>query len=177
LLFPTLPPSIEDIYDEHVWHVYAFFAYRVGSRDDAEDLTQMTFERATRALGRYDSKRASILTWLIAIARNLLVDHYRRGTARAQTRPLEDADLNRPDLLAADASVKALGLAPELANALSALSDRDREVVALRYGADLSGPEIAVLTKLSLANVQQILSRALRRMRVLIEEQRALSAD
>jgi DNA-directed RNA polymerase specialized sigma24 family protein len=50
------------------------------------------------------------------------------------------------------------------------LSDRDRELVALRYGGDLTGPEIASLTGLSLANVQQILSRSLRRLRALLDQ-------
>ena len=36
-------------YDEQIWNVYGFFAYRVSCRADAEDLTQRTFERALRA--------------------------------------------------------------------------------------------------------------------------------
>jgi DNA-directed RNA polymerase specialized sigma24 family protein len=58
---------------------------------------------------------------------------------------------------------------PELAQALLQLSERDREVIALRFGGDLAGPEIASLLGLSLANVQQILSRSLRKLRALIE--------
>ena len=58
-----------------------------------------------------------------------------------------------------------LGLSPELAAALDALPQRDREVIALRFGGELNGPEIAELLGLSLANVQQILSRSLRRLR------------
>jgi RNA polymerase sigma factor (sigma-70 family) len=58
-----------------------------------------------------------------------------------------------------------LGLEPDLATALSTLAQRDREILALRYGADLTGPEIAEATGLTLANVQQILSRSLRRLR------------
>ena len=54
---------------------------------------------------------------------------------------------------------------PELVEAMAALSDRDREVIALRFGGDLTGPEIAAMLGLSLANVQQILSRSLRRLR------------
>ena len=49
--------------------------------------------------------------------------------------------------------------------ALATLSQRDREIIALRFGGDLTGPEIAELLGLSLANVQQILSRSLRRLR------------
>jgi RNA polymerase sigma factor (sigma-70 family) len=55
--------------------LHAFFAYRLGSRADAEDLTQETLERAFRAWARYDPARASARTWLLAIARNLLIDH------------------------------------------------------------------------------------------------------
>jgi DNA-directed RNA polymerase specialized sigma24 family protein len=38
-----------ELYDEHVWRVYGFFGYRVASREEAEDLTQLTFERARKA--------------------------------------------------------------------------------------------------------------------------------
>ena len=63
------------VYEENVWRVYGFLAYRVRSRDLAEDLTQTTFERALRAWPRFDPRRASEATWLLAIARNLLIDH------------------------------------------------------------------------------------------------------
>ena len=65
------------LYDEHIWTVYGFFGYRLGSREDAEDLTQQTFERALKAWGRFDERRAGPATWLLAIARNLLIDHHR----------------------------------------------------------------------------------------------------
>ncbi len=62
-----------------------------------------------------------------------------------------------------------LGVSPELERALGVLGERDRELIALRYGGDLTGAEIAEVTGLSLANVQQILSRSLRRMREELE--------
>jgi RNA polymerase sigma-70 factor (ECF subfamily) len=90
---------------------------------------------------------------LLAIAHNLLIDHYR---AARPTEPLElEAAQDPPEL----------GLDPRLQAALETLEDRDREIIALRFGADLTGAEIAALTGLTLANVQQILSRALRKLR------------
>ncbi|MGI9183632.1 MAG: RNA polymerase sigma factor [Solirubrobacteraceae bacterium] len=59
------------VYRDHVWRIYGFVAYRVRDRQLAEDLTQATFERALRAWGRFDPRRASESTWLMAIARNL----------------------------------------------------------------------------------------------------------
>jgi RNA polymerase sigma-70 factor (ECF subfamily) len=151
--------NFSDVAEEHLGDVYAFFAYRVGSAADAEDLTQATFERAWRAWGRYDPLRASARTWLLAIARNLLVDHYRSDATRRE-QPLE-AD---PAIEAASADAD-LGLEPALEAALVVLGDREREIIALRFGADLPASEIATLTGLTLANVQQILSRSLRRLR------------
>ena len=59
-----------------------------------------------------------------------------------------------------------LGVDSQLAAALVRLPRREREIIALQLGADLTGPEVAMLTGLSLANVQQILSRSLRRLGV-----------
>jgi RNA polymerase sigma-70 factor (ECF subfamily) len=160
-------PSYLDAYENNVFEIYGFFAYRTGSRADAEDLTQATFERAYAAWSRYDPARASTRTWLAAIAHNLLIDHHRRAPATSET-PLEtdpglEAPEDRPDL----------GLDPALARALDLLADREREILALRFGADLSGPEIAKVTELSVANVQQILSRTLRSLRAALEKESA----
>jgi DNA-directed RNA polymerase specialized sigma24 family protein len=58
----------------------------------------------------------------------------------------------------------------EIVDALSQPGDRDREVLALRFGGDLSRPEIAPLLAPTLANVQQIVSRLLRKLRPLLDE-------
>jgi len=154
-------------YDEHVWHVYGYFAYRLPSRDDAEDLTQLTFERALKAWDRFDARRASVATWLLAIARNLLVDHYRRDRSHRHE-PLGDAE-GEATLVHGEDDPHTLGISPELAAGLERLGQREREVIALRFGGDLTGPEIAELTGLSIVNVQQILSRSLRRLRAELE--------
>jgi RNA polymerase sigma factor (sigma-70 family) len=151
------------VYDEHVWRVYGFLAYRLRDRDAAEDLTQATFERALRAWGRFDPDRASERTWLLAIARNLLIDHHRRDRSD-RFEPIDERVLP-----AVPGPEQRLTAAPELVEALATLGDRDREVLALRFGGDLTGPEIASILGLSLANVQQILSRSLRKLRILLE--------
>jgi RNA polymerase sigma-70 factor (ECF subfamily) len=162
---PLKQPDFAHVYDEHIWDVYGYLAYRLGSREEAEDLTQSTFERGLRAWSRYDPTRASAKTWLLTIAHNLLVDHYR---ASRQTDPLAD-DHGEQSGPAHPGPEYDLGLSPELADALLTLTQRDREVIALRFGGDLNGPEIAELLGLSLANVQQILSRSLRRLRTVLE--------
>lgn len=155
-----VPPDFTDAFDEHVWQIYGFLAYRLGDRADAEDLTQATFERALRSWGRFDPARGRMSTWLLAIAANVLVDHHRAGGRRPDTL----AGTPPPDRATAGPEAS-LGLDPELQAALERLGDREREVIALRFGGDLTGRQIAELTGLSLGNVQQVLSRALRTLR------------
>jgi RNA polymerase sigma factor (sigma-70 family) len=156
--------DFEQIYNEHVWRLYGFFAYRLTSRFDAEDLTQQTFERALRAWPRFDPERASPGTWLITIARNLLIDHSRRDRSELHG-PLDSETLMESVHIDPD-----IGLEPDLAQALEALGEREREVIALRFGGELSGREIAEELDISLANAQQILSRSLRRLRGLLDQ-------
>ena len=164
------------VYEEHVWRVYGFLAYRLRDPSLAEDLTQTTFERALRAWSRFDPGRGSETSWLLAIARNALIDHHRR-------RHHERRDHGEPGEAGYSAAATVPGPeqrlegSSELLAALAGLTGREREVIALRYGGDLSGPEIATLVGLSLANVQQILSRSLRKLRIRLEaEERPQSA-
>lgn len=156
-------PDFVQVYERHVWHVYGFLAYRVREREVVEDLTQATFERALRAWPRFDRRRGSEVAWLLTIARNLLIDHHRRDRS-ARVEPIQERGL--PPV--AGPEDDAVG-SPAVADALTRLDERDREVLALRFGADLNGPEIAELLGLSVANVHQIMSRSLRKLRSLLE--------
>jgi RNA polymerase sigma factor (sigma-70 family) len=149
-------------YDEYAPSVYAFFGYRVRSRSEAEDLTQATFERALRSWRSFEPDRGSERTWLMTIAWNLLIDHYRKDRPSASLVGFDPPD-NRASSVV-DELVSA-----ELASALDSLGDREREVLALRFGGDLKGPEIARVTGLSISNVHQILSRTLRKLRARLE--------
>jgi RNA polymerase sigma factor (sigma-70 family) len=160
------------VYEDHVWRVYGFLAYRVSDRETAEDLTQLTFERALRAWPRYDPRRSSPATWLLSIARHALIDHQRRPGAVL-------TELDERVLPATPGPEERLAGSAELIDALAALDDREREVLALRYGGDLSGHDIAALLGLTPGNVHQISSRALARLRTMLgdrQRERLLAA-
>ncbi len=160
--------ELRRVYRDHVDAVFGFFAYSLG-RQAAEDLTATTFERVIRHWGRYDSKRASERTWILVIARNTLIDHYRRQSHR-QAASLDEHPLLMDSLVEQDDPL-ARSLADDaFAQRLSSLKDREREVLALRFGGDLSGAEIATALELSEANVHQIISRSLKKLRALEDE-------
>jgi RNA polymerase sigma-70 factor (ECF subfamily) len=169
-----LRPDFLDAYQEHVWHVYGYLAFRLRSQADAEDLTQLTFERAFKAWDSYDERKGTLRTWLITIARNTLIDHRRRGDSRPQAAAIR-GELAETDAGVEEGPEQSLGIDPALAAALERLSRRERSVVALRFGADLPTREIAEVLDLSVAHVQQIMSRALRRLRTLLDADLATS--
>lgn len=151
------------MYRDHLDAVFAFFAYSLG-RQAAEDLTATTFERVIRHWSRYDAGRASERTWILAIARNTLIDHYRRQSHR-QTTSLDEHPVLLDTLAEQDDPLARMLSGDAFAGWLDGLKPREREILAMRYGADLSGAEIAALTDLTEANVHQIISRTLRRLR------------
>jgi RNA polymerase sigma factor (sigma-70 family) len=154
--------DLRQVYRDHVGAVFAFFAYSV-SRHAAEDLTSATFERVIRSWRSYDASKAGVRTWILAIARNQLTDHYRRSSHR-DARSL-DAEPALLEALTATDVVDEVAERDAFRALLEGSQPREREVLALRYGADLSANEVAELLGLSSANVHQIASRGLRRLR------------
>jgi RNA polymerase sigma factor (sigma-70 family) len=155
--------EFEELFDEHAPGLLAFLVYRTGDRTLAEDVLADTFERALRARRRFDPRRASRKTWLYSIALNRLRDQLRRREAEA--RALQRVATPEPE----DTALADLERRDELAAALARLSPEEREAVALRYGADLTVPEIARLTGESLSTAEGRVYRGLRKLRDLLE--------
>ena len=151
-----------DIYRDNVHGVYAFFAYAV-SHETAEDLTATTFERVVKSWNRFDPDYATPRTWIMAIARNILADHFRRQSHRNAVSLDEHPALAASLASSDDPAAECLSLA-SARDWLARLEPREREVLALRFGADLPAADIARCLDLSEANVHQISSRALRRL-------------
>lgn len=159
--------DFERLYEEHAPRIYAFFAYRVPDASTAEDLTAETFERAFRARRRYDPERATQSTWLYAIALNRLRDHGRRRTSEGRANQRVAAEPAPAEADAADG----VSDRDEVHRALRTLSTDEQETIALRFGADLTAPQIAAATGESLTTVEGRLYRALRKLRERLESE------
>ena len=150
----------ERLFAEHAEPLLAFLVYRTGDRALSEDLVADTFERALRARKRFDRRRASEKTWLYTIALNLLRDRARR--AAIERRVLAAAPAREA---AESVEFEAVAERDVVQRALERLTPEERDAIALRYGGDLTVPEIAKLTKESLTTVEGRVYRALRKMR------------
>lgn len=143
--------------------VSRFVARRVRARADAEDLTARVFVAFVERLRDYDRGRGSVRGWLLAIARNAIIDHFRRVRPTATPGELLDA-------LPCDAAGPLDGLLErerldQLAAIVRGLDPEARELLALRFADGLRHREVAAILGLQEAAVKQRVSRILRDLR------------
>jgi RNA polymerase sigma-70 factor (ECF subfamily) len=153
--------DFERLYEAHARQLLAFLIFRTGDRALADDLLADTFERVLRTKRRFDPTRGSEKTWLYAIALNCLRDHARRqavekraleriGGPAEEWQPVDTDTVHDRDLVR---------------RSLEILSDDERLVVSLRFGADLTMPEIAKVIREPLTTVEGRVYRALGKLR------------
>jgi RNA polymerase sigma-70 factor (ECF subfamily) len=162
LLATSAPSAVdwEDVYRQELPRVYGYLRWRVRDRATAEDLTSLVFEKAWRARGRYRQERASVSTWLLTIARNAATDHFRRAGPELR---LPEGSL-RQDATPETAALRAEQLR-RLRTLVAELPPRERELLALKYGAGATNRAIAGLSGLSESNVGTILHRTVLSLR------------
>ena len=150
------------LFDHYHLPVYRYIASRVHRPADAEDLTQLVFVKALEALPRYEARGIPFGGWLFRLARNAVIDHVRThrdhvGLESASERPGGDAG---PDEIVAVRQAF-----DEVAAALEALTDEQREVIALRFFAGLSAREAAAVMGKQEGTVRGLQFRAIAAMR------------
>lgn len=154
-------PDWEAVYADQLPRVYNFLRYRLGNETLAQDLTSRTFEKAWRDRHRYRRDLAKFSTWLLQIARNVLVDYYR---TRHEHAPLEAAEGVPADGTPEEEAVIRSNF-ERLSVLTGQLADRERELLALKYGAGATNRAISEVTGLSESNVGTILHRAVQILR------------
>jgi RNA polymerase sigma-70 factor (ECF subfamily) len=133
----------------------------LGSHTDVEDLTSRTFEKAWRSRAQYRRDLAEVSTWIYKIAQNVAVDHLR---ARRDHVPVDEAFQLATDGTPEKDAEHGSNLT-RLAALTKDLSDRDRDLLALKYGAAANNREISKLTGLSESNVGTLLHRLVQTLR------------
>lgn len=158
------------LYSHYFARVFNYVTYRVRDLQTADDLTAQIFERVLGRFYQYDSSRGAFGAWLFAIARGVVIDHLRAQRRRRWLSfdRLHAHASNTPDPESVTAQREEQA---RLLEALTTLNDRERELVALRFGGGLNNRQIAAHTSLTESNVGVILHRALRKLRQRMENE------
>lgn len=153
-----------EIFEAYYKRIFNYIGYRVSSIHTAEDLTSVVFEKILSKLDMYSQNKAPFEVWMFAIARNVVNDYYRRQKRRQffsleAVRELVSSKKDPENLiLREERSDKLIG-------ALNKLDERERNLVALKFGACLRNTEVAQITGLSESNIGVILYRAMKKLK------------
>lgn len=150
----------DSVVNNELPRLYNYLRYRLGDESIAEELTSVVLEKAWTKRHRYRKDRAAFSTWLFAIAQKEVLMYLRK---RRVTLPISMAENvtgeTAEDIVQYSQDIKHLSLL------LIIMPEREREIVSLKFGADLNNREISVITGLSESNVGTILSRVLQKLR------------
>lgn len=162
----TKSVRLDQAFERYYPSIFRYFRYRGADVDTANDLASSTFERALKALGRYDERKSQIQTWLFAIARNIATNHWKSEAIRFSV-PLDDElpDFDEPPL---EDGLILTEDKEQILRALQSLDARAREIIALKFGGPLANYQIADLLDISEQNVAVILYRSLLKLRKLM---------
>jgi RNA polymerase sigma-70 factor (ECF subfamily) len=143
--------AAQRLYAAHVARVYRAVRPLCHSDADAEDVTQDAFIDALSNLARYAPRPGvRFVGWLLSLAMNRA---RKRRASVAKTEPVQDDARQQESPEAAQLARRAL------LKALATLPERDRQVISLRYGAELTAEEVEAVTGVSAANVRKICER------------------
>ncbi len=158
------PAAFGALYERYLPRVYRYMVTRAGSSEEAADLTQLVFVRVFNSLARYRSGRAPFVTWLFRIARNAATDAHRRWKPTVSWDGLPEAltavDGHEPE----ESALKRERLT-RLREHLECIDTWHRELLALRYGSELSLREIAWVVGKSEAAVKKQLARTIAKLK------------
>jgi RNA polymerase sigma-70 factor, ECF subfamily len=153
--------AVGRLYDALVDPIYRYVAVRLRRREDAEDVTQLVFERVVAALPRYRHNGKPFAAWAFRIARNAVIDHQRR---LRPTQPL-GVIAERHDGTALEAEAVRDEEVRELRAAIAILTPDQQEALALRYAAGLSAEEAARVMGRRAGTVRGLTFRAIESLR------------
>jgi RNA polymerase sigma-70 factor (ECF subfamily) len=161
------------LYDELVGPIYRYVAVRVRRREDAEDLTQLVFERIVGGLPRYHANGRPFTAWAFRIARNAVIDHVRRDRP---TEPLGPAHDHADGLEVEAISLKGEQIR-ELRQAIQHLTPDQREALTLRFVAGLSAEEAAQVMGRRAGTIRGLTFRAINALRRHMAEEGAAAGE
>ncbi len=148
-------PTAEEIYKEYSDRIRGYIRCQIQNPEDAEDLHSEIFEKVVRGLDSYNPEKASLSTWIYTITKNRLTDYFR---TRHISSELPEDILSEEDPFAEIYEKETLD---ELAEALSSLSEQERDIIVLTYYEKYTLKEVCPMMDLTYGQVKGLRQKAL----------------
>ena len=156
-------PDFAEVYEQEYSYVYNYVYMQVMHRENTEDLVSDVFIRAMAHYSGFDPAKASVRTWLCTIARNCLIDYYRKN-GRRKTENLDDA----PEPSAVDEyDILKNPVNKEVYRLLQLLSEDERELLNMIYVQELKNPQIGEILGINAKAVSESHRRLLAKLRAM----------
>jgi RNA polymerase sigma-70 factor, ECF subfamily len=158
------PGAFKELYGKYFDRIYRYIWFRVSTPEDAADLTQQVFMQAFNSLPKYQNRGLPFSAWLFRIARNKLVDASRQRRPDISWENLPEPVQPHDDLNPEGAMLQQEAL-NDLRRMVAQLDPEKRELLSLRFAADLSSREIAAVVGKSEAAVKKQLTRIIQTLK------------
>jgi len=168
-IFPetrTKETDFSAIYQRYATPIYRYTIARVGNRADAEDITSLVFMDALKSWKRF-KLNGNLPAWLFTIARNKIVDRYRREKETIPLEYISDTIVEEKGLLK---GVMDTETAAKLSQILSSLQTEQQELLQLRFAGELTYSQIGEVVGKSEAAVKMAVHRLLDQLQNLMEQ-------
>ena len=160
------PALFGELYKHYVDRVYRYLYSRIGNVHEAEDLTAQTFLAAFESFNRF-RQDAHFASWLFSIARHKIADYFRRRKNSPVTEEIQDISVEKDPLFEVAQSEQVQALAA----ILPTLAEKERELLRLRFLAEMSFPEMARFLHRNESALKKSLYRLLERLHNQLEVQ------
>jgi len=162
------------IYREYFSPIYRFIYFKVGNREEAEDLTQETFIKALNSLKQLEDRGGGFAAWMFRIARNTVIDYFRQKKSLSLDE-LSSGGLHFTDGL--PSLEESAAKSEEIASVFKVLEEIDeetREIVILKYVEGLSYKEISLVVGKTEEAARQASSRGLKKVKEKLDKDKKL---
>ncbi|HBV99464.1 MAG: hypothetical protein JL50_02500 [Peptococcaceae bacterium BICA1-7] len=155
------------LYDEYLPKLYKYTLYKVGDTNVAEDLVSEVFEKMLEKYHTYNREKGAFSTWLFTIANNMIINYHKKNGRKLYLFDFDKVESKyRLEDQIIDRELKEL-----LLKGIMCLDERQRSIIALKFGACLTNRQIARMMNLTESNIGTILYRALGQLKDILKEQ------
>lgn len=164
------PEAAGWLYDRYFDRIYRYVYLKLGDPTDSEDLTEQVFLKMIESVRSFQWQGSTFASWLYRIAHNQVVDFLRQHSRRPQSSLEPVSDVLRSERGDPQRHAEQRDFAEQLLQAMGELTDLQAQVIALKFGSDLTNAQVAEILERTEGAVKALQFSALQKLNKLMSE-------